>query len=273
MKPYYEDTASGITIYHGEALKVLASLPDASVDAVITDPPYSSGGQFRGDRAGGTTTTKYVKTGTQIVRPDFAGDTRDQRGFTYWCSLWLSECLRVARPSSPIAVFTDWRQLPTTTDAIQAGGWVWRGVVGWDKTSVVRPSMGRFASQMEFVVWGSAGAMPLERGVGCLPGVIRCSVRQDDKYHITGKPTEVMQEVCAVCEPGGVVLDPFMGSGTTLVAAKNLGRRAVGIEISEAYCEIAAERLSQNVIRFPPPGSHTANEPQPALELGDEAAP
>lgn len=98
---------------HGECLDVLRSLPDASVDAVITDPPYSSGGQFRGDRMADTT-TKYVQSGTDIQRANFSGDNRDQRAFSYWCALWLSECLRVAKDGAPIVLFTDWRQLPTT---------------------------------------------------------------------------------------------------------------------------------------------------------------
>lgn len=245
MSPYYEQ--SGITIYHGEALSILAALPDESIDALVTDPPYSSGGQFRGDRMS-STTSKYVQTGTATVRPDFAGDNRDQRSFGYWCSLWLSSCLQLAKPGAPACLFTDWRQLPTTTDVLQAGGWVWRGIVGWDKTEAVRPSLGRFASQMEFVVWGSAGPMPVERGVGCLPGVFRYNILQADKHHVTGKPTKLMTDLLKIVPDGGTVLDPFMGSGTTLVAAKNLGRRAIGVEIEERYCEIAARRLDQGVL-------------------------
>jgi len=155
------------SLQQGDALAVLRSMPNASVDAVITDPPYSSGGFTRGDRTA-STTTKYTMTGTQIERPEFAGDNRDQRSFGYWCALWLSECLRIARPGAPICVFTDWRQLPTTTDAVQSGGWLWRGIVVWDKTEACRPAMGRFAAQCEYVVWGTAGPSPDREDVGCL---------------------------------------------------------------------------------------------------------
>ncbi len=117
-------------LHQGDALAVLRSMPDASVDAVITDPPYSSGGFTRGDRSL-PPAMKYTMNGTKIERPTFAGDNRDQRSFGYWCALWLGECLRVAKPGAPLCVFTDWRQLPTMTDAIQAGGWVWRGIVDW----------------------------------------------------------------------------------------------------------------------------------------------
>ncbi len=73
-------------LHHGEALAILKSMPDASVDAVITDPPYSSGGFTRGDRTV-STTNKYTLTGTQTERRAFAGDNRDQRSFGYWCAL------------------------------------------------------------------------------------------------------------------------------------------------------------------------------------------
>jgi site-specific DNA-methyltransferase (adenine-specific) len=231
------------SMLHGDSLALLRDLPDGAADAIITDPPYSSGGFTRGDRMADTT-TKYVTTGPRdLARPDFAGDNRDGRGYGYWCALWLSECLRVAKPGSPIALFTDWRQLPTTTDALQAGGWVWRGIMAWDKTEAVRPAMGRPRAQCEFVVWGSAGAMPLRVDVGVLPGVLREKVQQDDKHHITGKPTAVMQQIARMCPPGGIILDPFAGSGTTGIGALLEGRRFIGIDQSSEYCEVATRRL------------------------------
>ncbi len=231
-------------LHHGEALAVLRSLPDACIDAVVTDPPYSSGGFTRGDRAG-TTTAKYTLNATQVERPEFAGDNRDQRSFGYWCALWLSECLRVAKPGAPICVFSDWRQLPTTTDVLQAGGFVWRGLVVWDKTEACRPAMGRFAAQCEYIVWGTAGPSQDREDVGCLSGLIHEPVRVADKHHITGKPTAVMQQLVRVCPPDGIVLDPFAGSGTTGVAALLEGRRFVGIEIAGEYATIARERLQE----------------------------
>lgn len=241
-----EEVLSGAREWHveqGEALAFLRSLPDACVDAVITDPPYSSGGAFRGDRMANTT-MKYVQTGTQIKRPDFTGDNRDQHAYAYWCALWLSECARIAKPGAPICVFTDWRQLPTTTDAIQAGGWTWRGIVPWDKGEYTRPFMGRFRSQAEFIVWGSNGPMPFERGVGALPGAYTVPILQHDKHHITGKPTELMRKIISICAPRGVVLDPFAGSGSTGVACLRDGFRFVGSEMTEAYHAVAVERLA-----------------------------
>jgi site-specific DNA-methyltransferase (adenine-specific) len=243
VRPYYE--GGGVTLYRGDALAVLQALPDASVDAVITDPPYSSGGAFRGDRMG-TTAHKYAFFVDEVVnaRPVFSGDNRDQRAFGYWCALWLGECRRVAKPGAPLVVFTDWRQLPTVTDVVQAGGWIWRGVAVWDKTPGIRPSKGRFRQQAEFLVWGSNGPMPVERGVGFLHGVF-CFAPLHGKLHLAGKPLPLMRAITEICPPGGTVLDPFAGSGTTLQAAADTGRRAIGIEIEEGHCAVSASRLGQ----------------------------
>lgn len=227
----------------GDSLALMASLPDASVDAVITDPPYSSGGMTRGDRAGQDTRSKYVQTQTVTVRPEFAGDNRDQRSYAYWLALWLSELTRVAKPGAPLLLFTDWRQLPSTTDSMQAGGWVWRGIVVWDKTEGVRPQNGRFRAQCEYIVWGSNGPMGDGADVGVLPGVFRTSVRQADKHHQTGKPTELMRELVRIAPPRGVILDPFAGSGTTGVAAMLGDYRFIGCERVEAYADIARARI------------------------------
>lgn len=244
------DVVSGAArwaLIEGDALDVIRSLPDASVDALITDPPYSSGGMFRGDRVGMNTTEKYVQTGQMVGRADFAGDNRDQRSFAYWCALWLGELIRVCKPGAPGLLFSDWRQLPSVTDALQAGGWIWRGIVAWDKTEATRPQMGRFRSQCEYVVWGSNGPMEPRESVGVLPGYFRQGVMQDDKFHITGKPTALMCDLVKICEPGGVILDPFAGSGTTGVAALLRGYRFIGIERTAEYSDVAQRRLQAAV--------------------------
>lgn len=124
-------------IEHGDGLAALRTLPDACVDAVITDPPYSSGGMYRGDRSQDPS-AKYVQNQVKTVRPEFAGDNRDQRAFGYWCSIWLGECQRVAKARAPICLFTDWRQLAVVTDVVQSGGWVLRGIAPRDKTEGCR---------------------------------------------------------------------------------------------------------------------------------------
>jgi site-specific DNA-methyltransferase (adenine-specific) len=237
--PRKETLAEGVTLYMGDCLEVLPTV--GMVDAVITDPPYSSGGQFRGDRAQ-EASAKYVQSGSGNKEiSSFSGDNRDQRSFHFWSALWSSAALRVTKDGGIGAFFTDWRQLPISTDYMQAGGWVWRGVVPWVKPSY-RPSMGRFGAQCEYLVWGSAGPLPVEREVGCLPGFYKYNPPQD-REHITQKPEELMADIIQIVPVGGIVLDPFMGSGTTGVAAVTQGRRFVGIEMKEEFFDIACRRI------------------------------
>lgn len=237
-------------VVEGEALSTLMTLPDAFADGVVTDPPYSSGGAFRGDRMV-STTLKYQQTGQALKWREFTGDNRDQRAYLAWCALWLWECLRVCKPGAPICVFTDWRQLPTTTDAIQAGGWVWRGIAPWDKTEAARPAMGRFRSQCEYVVWGSKGSMPDRADVGCLPGAWRFTVGSDDKHHIAGKPVALMEQVCRIVPPGGLIVDPFAGSASTGLGAMRTGRNFLGIEVDPENVNTSRSRLGESAYTAP----------------------
>jgi site-specific DNA-methyltransferase (adenine-specific) len=233
------------SIVPGDALLVLPRIEDETFDAVITDPPYSSGGQFRSDRSNATG-RKYQHSDTEAEYPDFDGDSRDQRGFLAWSTLWLAECWRVAKRGGVVAAFIDWRMLPTMTDAIQAGGWIWRGVGVWHKVNA-RPCMGRFRAECEFVVWGSKGAMPTDRGVPVLPGHWSCPpVPTADREHLTEKPVEVMREVVRLCVPGGHVLDPFFGSGSTGVACLTEGMSVTGVELSAEYEAIARRRMQDH---------------------------
>lgn len=227
------------TLYHGDALEVLPKLH--SIDGLITDPPYSSGGAFRGDRAADAR-VKYISTGSNNrLLPNFSGDTRDQRGFHFWAALWASAARMVSRDGAVACVFADWRQLPISTDYLQAGGWTWRGIAPWAKATS-RPQMGRFGAQCEYVVWGSNGAMPSERGVGCLPGFFDHSY-PTAREHVTEKPEGLMTEIVELVVPGGVVLDPFMGSGTTGAAAVRSGRRFIGVELEPEYFDVACARI------------------------------
>jgi site-specific DNA-methyltransferase (adenine-specific) len=231
-------------VVQGECLAMLHSMADDSVDAVITDPPYSSGGFSRDDKnkAPGD---KYQQNGTEAKYPTFGGDNRDQRSYLAWCAMWITECVRVLKPVGYFMAFTDWRQLPVMTDAVQAGGVVWRGVVAWDKGRGARaPHKGYFKHQCEYVVWGTKGQAVVLEHDGPFDGCISVPVRQADKHHMTGKPTELMRALVRPVLPGGLVFDPFAGSGSTGVAALLEGRRFLGIEREADYVRIARERLA-----------------------------
>jgi site-specific DNA-methyltransferase (adenine-specific) len=277
------DVLSGAARWHvhqGEALAFLHALPDASVDGLVADSPYSSGGFTRGDRSADPT-SKYEQNSVIRKRLTFSGDTRDQRGYHYWCALWLAECLRVVKPGGPIVLFSDWRQLPVTTDAMQAAGWMWRGIAAWNKGEGTRPQCGRFRAQCEYLVWGSAGPMPLDRDAPVLPGFFSVNITLADKHHLTGKPSLLMREVVQIVERGGVVLDPFCGGGTTGVGALLEGRRFLGCETLEEHAltsrdrcagaagEFLAARGAQATLGLLP-GTVASAEPavEPTVEVG-----
>ncbi|WP_267244365.1 DNA-methyltransferase [Streptomyces sp. PR69] len=234
------------TLHQGDALTILPTLT-TPIDAVICDPPYNSGGRTMTERTTRTAREKYLSGAGRNHGHDlgdFTGENRDQRSYLAWLSLVLAHAYRLTRPGGAAMVFTDWRQLPTTTDALQAAGYTWRGVAVWHKPTA-RPQPGRLRQECEFIVWGSNGAMIPGNNPVYLPGHFTGSQpRGHARQHITQKPERVMRELVRIVPPGGTVLDPFAGSGTTGAAALLEGRGFVGIEQSAAYAAAARARLA-----------------------------
>ena len=173
--------------------------------------------------------------------PPFDGDAKDQRSWTRWAAEWLYEARKVCKSGAPVCMFIDWRQLPAATDALQWAGWIWRGTAVWDKGNS-RPQKGRFRQQAEYIVWGSNGDMPISRPVPCLPGVFKYGNPQS-RIHLTEKPLQLMRDIVKITEPGGHILDPFAGSGTTVLASVLEGYSATGIEVTDTYAKLARERI------------------------------
>jgi len=217
-KPYYED--GSVTIYHGDALAFLPDLVEA--DVLVTDPPYGMGfvtGRRR-DRASGWTSRW---TGQEITG-DRTTEARDS------VMEWWGQ--------RPALVFGTWK-VPAPAGV--------RETLVWDK--VISTGMGALdipwrPSWECIYVLGSGFSG--RRGHGVLRFGIP-TISDERKWHPTPKPVALLRHLIERC-PAGTVLDPFMGSGTTLRAAKDLGRKAIGIELEERYCEIAAQRCSQEVL-------------------------
>lgn len=239
MKPYYQE--AGITIYHGDCLSVMAAIQSDAVGVVFTDPPYSSGAR----NAATMRARKSMRReeGEYGQEDWIGGDNLTAHGFAMLVRMFGVESLRVTARDGHLFVFMDWRQLPVLQGSIEASGWSARALLVWDKMHF---GMGNgFRQQAEFILHASKGTGDnfTRHDLGT---VFRDRRQSDAIGHPTVKPVGVVEQ-CLSAVPGDV-LDPFMGSGTTLIAAKNLGRRAIGIEIEERYCEIAADRLRQSVL-------------------------
>lgn len=232
------------TVLCGECVATMRTIPAGIVDAVVTDPPYSSGGLFTGQRTQ-SARSKYVTSDAQHDLADFPGDTRDQFSYMEWCHLWLSQAQRVAKGGALIMVFTDWRQLAATQTALQVGGFVMRGVFAWVKPNA-RPQKGRFAQNSEFVVWGSNGdrALDYKSDEDAPHGYwMGMPPTNNKREHITQKPVDLMRYLMRPLQADSLILDPFMGSGTTGVAAMIDGHRFIGIDQSEHYTQVAEARI------------------------------
>lgn len=237
IKPYFE--ADGVTIYHADCLDVIADM-EGSIDAVVTDPPFSSGTRHEAAKS---------SSGAMLRAGRFADRPLDLDQMTTIGFVWLLRA--VARGVYPLLPeggsflsFIDWRQWPNLVGAIETANLRVQGMIVWNKTHF---GLGNgFRSQHELICHASKGVPTIhDKGTG---NVIS-HIREEPVDHPSPKPVAVMEKLIAVvCPYGGIVLDPFCGAGSTLRAAKNLGRRAIGIETDESYCEIAARRLDQQVL-------------------------
>lgn len=209
MKPYYEE--DGITIYHGDQLRVASQV---EFDSIVTDVPYGIGKDYGPGCADTVDDFRFA-----IITLASAGVPA--------CTTMSVSCLwKIPEDCRP----------------------QWVGV--WEKPL----GMMGLAAYPIYPHWEPIGFWNIKGDYlgnnGHRSDVYRfMPERAQDSDHPTPKPLSLFSELISHIGKG-IILDPFMGSGTTLVAAKNLGRKAIGIEIEEKYCEIAAKRLAQRVFDF-----------------------
>ncbi len=223
MKPYYEH--AGITIYHGDCRDIL---PQVTADALITDPPY---GVDLGEHQGATD----VRPG-HMVKAGYASYSDTQENFD-----------AIVIPAVELGLSV------TTRGLVFMSNKQFKKLPQWTAIGCVFNPAGAGSNPWGFTVhhlcalYGKAPNM----GAGRTPTGIISAESAWKNGHNCPKPYGWMTWAVQLASLAGeMVLDPFCGSGTTLEAAKNLGRSAIGIEIEERYCEIAAKRLAQEVLSF-----------------------
>lgn len=246
MKIKKEPTAKfagtgAVELVFGDALETLKTLGDAGrvFDALVTDPPYCSGGLTPAERRR-TSNDKY-RLAAKAPRPSF-DDGLDQVALWDFSRAWLTAARKILAPIGYVAIFCDWRNLPVFASALQASGMFWRGVGVWDKGNA-RPNRGHFTQTCEFVLWGTSTDRKSEKyGWGYFPAA---SVSSANRTHPTEKPTDVLKSILAILpDSARAVVDPFAGSGTTGVAAREMGLDFVGVENNEHYFNAMKKRLA-----------------------------
>lgn len=241
--PYYQDDAC--TIYHGDALDVLPTLEPESVTLLWTDPPY---GHSNHDGDFNARLNEHRGIAGQPIANDGADEMRTVVDAVLRLSVPLLRedccccCCCCCGGGGPRPTFA-W-----LAERMDRDGLAFFHSVIWDK---VNPGIGwRYRRQHEMVMVAhrTGGKLSWREEVASTANVISIYPGRD-RHHPNEKPLSLVEGfIGRHSDPGDLVLDPFMGSGTTLRAAKDLGRKAIGIEIEERYCAIAAERLSQEVL-------------------------
>jgi DNA modification methylase len=228
VKPYYEDDL--VTLYHGDCLEVTEWL---AADVLVTDPPY---GMAYRDRSGRTVANDLTTESRTAVLD--AWGSQPALMFGTW---------KVERPAlvSQILIWDKWG----------GGGTVSKPSSPWAYSHEEIYMLGEWPDR---VPGGRAreGGLP-SRGSGVIRVPNYNTQSADKPNHPTPKPVGLMELLISQCPPG-VIADPFAGSGSTLLAARNLGRKAIGVELDESYCELIAKRLSQQAFDLNP-RLYTAN--------------
>lgn len=214
------------TLYLADCRDVLPERPD-EICAILTDPPYSSGGFQETGKGGGSIGTRADDA--------IAFDNLSTRGYVKLIGTmtrrfrWCEECY----------VFTDWKMWTHTTDALEEGGYRIRNMLVWDKEQM---GMGMpWRNQHELIAFGKRQNASLMTGK--FGNVLKCG-RTGNVNHPTEKPVGLIEALIENSQ-STCFLDPFMGSGTTGVAAANLGRKFIGIEIDPKHFEVACRRIAE----------------------------
>ncbi len=207
---------SATGVWKGDCLKLLPALPAADVDFILTDPPYITNYRSRDGRR-------------------VPNDNNDA-----WLKPAFAEMYRVLKPDSFAVSFYGWSKADRFLTAFRAAGF---RVVG----HLVFPK--RYTSKTQFVRYQHEAAYLLAKGnpePQAIIGDVIDWTYSGNKYHPTEKPLPVLTAlIAAFCPPSGLVLDPFAGSGSTLLAARSFGFHYLGIELDAKYHAIACDRLTQ----------------------------
>ena len=215
MQPYYQD--EWVTIYHGDCREVLQSIAPETVDLLLTDPPYGVAYEMQAQVVG--------HGNRRVLRGGKPAIYGDDKPFDPSHLLRFKRCVLFGANH-----YSD--QLPVS------GGWL-----VWDKTGGGRGPDNSFADCE--LAWTNVAKTP-SIFHHLWKGLVRDSEAGMKVLHPTQKPVALMDWIIRTwTEPGDLVLDPYMGSGPIAVACKQLGRRYIGCEIMEDYCDVAIKRLAQ----------------------------
>ena len=222
-----------IQLYHGDCLELMQYLPDESIDLVATDCPYHivQGGCTNKGKGNGIFQKENASDGKLF--------THNEISF----SEWLPEVFRVLKPDSHCYIMINGRNLKELQQAAENAGFAFQNLLVWDKGNVTPNRY--YMNACEFILMLKKGKSKTINNRGT-SSILRYKNPVGKKLHPTEKPVDLMQVLIEnSTNMGDVVLDPFMGSGSTGVACVNTGRKFIGMELDRGYFEIAQKRIEE----------------------------
>jgi site-specific DNA-methyltransferase (adenine-specific) len=218
-------------IYQGDCLEIMRGWPDASVDLVVTDPPYGVG-YLTSRRSGSDPLVKKIQND-------------DGGGWFDFAKAWISEAVRLLKPNSHFYSFGSFVTQPMMQPFL-ATVLDFKNTLVWDKMNwSVGDLEGDFGRQYELIYFAHKGRRLLSGGKR-YGNILRASRGSGASYeHPTQKPEEIIARLIECSsKPGDIVLDPFMGSGTTALVAEKMGRNWLGCEVEPQYLRVIESRLN-----------------------------
>lgn len=229
-----------IQLMLGDCLERMKEIPDGSVDSVITDPPYGMDYQ----------------SAWRSADKRFKKIANDKKPFVWF----LNDAFRVLKDGGGMLCFTDWKNQEPWRLAIEMAGFSVKSQVIWNRESHGMGDLKASFGPMHDVIWFAVKGHFSFPGVRPKSVISSMRVNSNDLVHPNEKPVKLMEELIESITPAeGVVLDPFLGSGATGLAAKNLNRSFIGIERDEGYFAIAQRRIGA--------AAPEVKEPDPQLEF------
>lgn len=219
-----------IRLVRGDCLRVMATIPDGSVHCVVTDPPYGMA----------------YRSNWRVATRQFSVIEQDDDFDPEWNQRWMAECFRVLAPDAHFYAFCSDHHLGAFRSTATAAGFKVKRTLVWVKDAWTSGDLeGDYGHKTEFIMFAHKGRRRLAGGR--IGNVIETSrVPPGSLQHPTQKPLGVLRPlVLKSTEPGEVVLDPFMGSGSTGAVCAEEGRGFIGIEQDARYVEIAESRMAQ----------------------------
>lgn len=219
------DTMEKFYIQQGDCLELMKNIPDGSIDLVVTDPPYGMG--FVSNRR----KEKYnpIKNDTSL----------------HWLNALVDELYRVLKTNTAVYCFCSWHNVDIFKTAFERK-FKLKNIIVWEKNNTSMGDLkGSYAPKYELVIYAHKGRRVLN---GFRHSDVLKAKRTGNKYHPTEKPVDLLEIfVTESSDSGDIVLDPFLGSGSTGVACVNTGRRFIGMELDNKYFEVAKQRINDAV--------------------------